>query len=97
MHYEIVNLARAAPVDPELDAGAHADSDAIAPGAYATVVLKLPASQAADGRALPRGFYAVLWPLHEEAPEYGSGPRYLGPFASAGQAGEFIRSCAAPW
>lgn len=95
LHYEIVNVAQIAPVDPALDADAQAD--AIAPGAYATVVLKLPASRAADGRALPCGFYAVLWPMHDDAPKYEILPRYIGPFPSAGRASEFIREAAVPW
>lgn len=100
MHYEIVNLGAGAPIHPELDVGPRAGACApgeLAPGTYATVVLKLPASQIDDGRALARGFYAVLWPMTDALAEQAAGPRCFGPFPSLGQASEFIRESAVPW
>lgn len=92
IHYEIVNVVgQPTGVEPET----HEDR-ILAPGCYATTIVELPASQAAEGLPLARGFYAVLWAMDDDASNRDEGPRHIGPFPSARQARHFIDAASAP-
>lgn len=98
MSYRFVNISRNA---IRLDAESHqprylcVDGRPLVPGAYASVVTELPASQTADGRPLARGFYAVLWPMDERSPRLDENALYFGPFSSGNQAEELVRDASA--
>lgn len=93
MTYWVVNVARASSrsagtVGPERYTCV--DGSLLEPGAYATVVVELPPSQAPNGSSLARGYYAVFWPMDLESPIYDARPQYFGPFASRALADALI-------
>lgn len=89
-HYEIVNIVGGANALTAEGPQLTCEESPLTPGCYATVVIELPASRAADGKSLARGFYAVFWPMDDDS-HYAAGPRHIGPFPRARQALEFIR------
>lgn len=98
MNYLIVKIsADAAWVDTGLHEPRYlsVDGSVLTPGIYASAVMELPASQTMDGRPLARGFYAILWPMDERAPQYEESPLYFGPFLSRRKADALVREASA--